>query len=96
MALQEYIRDLEKKEEEAKQLEKEKKRRQERKNRDAFRDLMNEHKAAGELSAKTKWKDYLETVRIYGLCRRLIRFMKLGVFSLVNLSKACCFLESLF
>jgi hypothetical protein len=47
-------------------VEKEKKRRQERKNRDAFRDLMNEHKAAGELSAKTKWKDYLEKARVPG------------------------------
>lgn len=37
---------------------KEQLRRAERKNRDAFRKLMEEHVAAGILTAKTHWRDY--------------------------------------
>lgn len=37
---------------------KEKLRRVERKNRDAFRKMMEEHIAAGTLTAKTYWRDY--------------------------------------
>lgn len=60
---QEYIRDLEKEEEEQKKKEKEKLRRIERKNRDAFRKMMEEHIAAGTLTAKTYWRDYCLMVR---------------------------------
>jgi pre-mRNA-processing factor 40 len=56
--LQEYILDLEKEEEELKRVEKEHVRRAERKNRDAFRTLLEEHVAAGILTAKTYWLDY--------------------------------------
>ncbi|PHT67135.1 hypothetical protein T459_31560 [Capsicum annuum] len=55
---QEYIRDLESKEEEQRKLRMEELRKAERKNRDEFRKLMEEHVAAGILNAKTNWRDY--------------------------------------
>ncbi|RYR37342.1 hypothetical protein Ahy_A09g042244 isoform B [Arachis hypogaea] len=55
---QDYLRDLEKEEEEQKKLLKEELRKTERKNRDEFRKLMEEHVAAGILTAKTHWRDY--------------------------------------
>lgn len=44
---------------------KEQLRRSERKNRDAFRKLMEEHIAAGTLNAKTLWHDYCMKVKAY-------------------------------
>ncbi|MCD7472784.1 hypothetical protein HAX54_014146 [Datura stramonium] len=55
---QEYIRDLEREEEEQRKLRMEELRKAERKNRDEFRKLMEEHVAAGILNAKTNWRDY--------------------------------------
>ncbi|MED6156875.1 hypothetical protein PIB30_018446 [Stylosanthes scabra] len=55
---QDYLRDLEKEEEEQKKLLKEELRKTERKNRDEFRKLMEDHVAAGILTAKTHWRDY--------------------------------------
>ncbi|XP_006644254.2 pre-mRNA-processing protein 40A isoform X2 [Oryza brachyantha] len=60
---QEYIRDLEKEEEEHKRIHKEKIRRQERKNRDEFRKMLEEHAAEGMLNAKTRWRDYCAQVK---------------------------------
>lgn len=60
---QDYVRDLEKEEEEQKKIQKEQLRRSERKNRDAFRKLMEEHIAAGTLNAKTLWHDYCLKVK---------------------------------
>ncbi|KAL5706672.1 hypothetical protein ACHQM5_024810 [Ranunculus cassubicifolius] len=60
---QDYIRDLEKEEEEQKKLLKEKLRRTERKNRDDFRKLMEEDVGAGVLTAKTQWRDYCIKVK---------------------------------
>lgn len=60
---QEYIRDLEKEEEEQKRIQKEKLKRVERKNRDAFRKLMEDDVAAGLLTAKTRWRDYCMKVK---------------------------------
>lgn len=40
-------------------------RRKERKHRDEFRKLMDEHKAAGNLTAKTLWRDYLMKVFVF-------------------------------
>lgn len=60
---QEYIRDLEKEEEEERKIQKERLRRAERKNRDEFRKLMDEHVAAGTLTAKTHWRDYCMKVK---------------------------------
>lgn len=40
-------------------------RKAERKNRDEFRKLMEEHVAAGTLTAKTLWRDYYMTVRVH-------------------------------
>ena len=37
-------------------------RRQERKNRDEFRKMMEEHVADGTLNAKTYWRDYCSQV----------------------------------
>ncbi|PHT69347.1 hypothetical protein T459_28834 [Capsicum annuum] len=54
----EYIRDLESKEEEQGKLWMEKLRKAERKNRDEFRKLMEEHVSAVILNAKTNWRDY--------------------------------------
>ncbi|XP_060216677.1 pre-mRNA-processing protein 40A-like isoform X6 [Lycium barbarum] len=55
---QEYLRDLEREEEEQRKLRMEELRKAERKNRDEFRKLMEEHVAAGILNAKTHWRDY--------------------------------------
>ncbi|OMO73829.1 hypothetical protein CCACVL1_17115 [Corchorus capsularis] len=55
---QEYIRDLEKEEEEQRKIQKEELRKAERKNRDEFRKLMEGHVSAGTLTAKTHWRDY--------------------------------------
>ncbi|XP_015166259.1 pre-mRNA-processing protein 40A-like isoform X1 [Solanum tuberosum] len=55
---QEYIRDLEREEEEQRKLRMEELRKAERKNRDEFRKLMEEHVAVGMLNAKTIWRDY--------------------------------------
>ncbi|PHU09942.1 Pre-mRNA-processing protein 40B [Capsicum chinense] len=55
---QEYIRDLESEEKEQRKLQMEEFRKAERKNRDEFRKLMEEHVAAGMLNAKTNWRDY--------------------------------------
>ncbi|KAL0368921.1 UNVERIFIED_CONTAM: Pre-processing protein 40A [Sesamum calycinum] len=60
---QDYIRDLEKEEDEQKKRQKEQLRRVERKNRDAFRKMMEEHIAAGTLTAKTHWRDYCHKVK---------------------------------
>ncbi|XP_058221362.1 pre-mRNA-processing protein 40A isoform X3 [Rhododendron vialii] len=60
---QEYIRDLEKEEEEQKKIQKEQLKRTERKNRDEFRKMMDEHVAAGVLTAKTHWRDYCMKVK---------------------------------
>lgn len=63
LVFQDYIHDLEKEEEEKKKLQKEQLRRAERKNRDAFRQLMEEHVADGILTAKTYWRDYCLKVK---------------------------------
>ncbi|XP_064973530.1 pre-mRNA-processing protein 40A-like isoform X1 [Musa acuminata AAA Group] len=60
---QEYVRDLEREEEEQRKMQKEQLRRVERKNRDEFRKLMEEHVAAGVLTAKTHWRDYFTQVK---------------------------------
>ncbi|KAL9257450.1 Pre-mRNA-processing protein 40A-like protein [Drosera capensis] len=60
---QEYVHDLEKEEEEQRKIQKEEIRKAERKNRDDFRNLMNEHVAAGSLNAKTSWRDYHSKVK---------------------------------
>ncbi|PIA57043.1 hypothetical protein AQUCO_00600043v1 [Aquilegia coerulea] len=59
----EYIRDLEKEEDEQKKIHKEKVRRTERKNRDDFLKLMEEDVATGVLTAKTHWRDYCIKVK---------------------------------
>ncbi|GLJ52310.1 hypothetical protein SUGI_1112660 [Cryptomeria japonica] len=58
---QEYIHDLEK--EEGQKIQKEQLRKKERKNRDEFRRLMEDHKATGLLTAKTLWLDYCAKVK---------------------------------
>ncbi|CAN0905788.1 Pre-mRNA-processing protein 40A [Linum grandiflorum] len=60
---QDYIRDLEREDEEQKKAYKEQQRRAERKNRDAFRKLIEEHVAAGTLTARTHWLDYCLKVK---------------------------------
>ncbi|KAJ4824336.1 hypothetical protein Tsubulata_004299 [Turnera subulata] len=55
---QDYLLDLEKEEEEQRKMQKEELRKTERKNRDEFRKLMDEHVADGSLTAKTFWRDY--------------------------------------
>ncbi|KAK7310756.1 hypothetical protein RJT34_08467 [Clitoria ternatea] len=63
LVFQDYIRDLEKEEEEQKRIQKDRQRRGERKNRDAFRKLLEEHVAVGILTAKTQWREYCLKVR---------------------------------
>ncbi|KAG2634511.1 pre-mRNA-processing protein 40A-like isoform X1 [Panicum virgatum] len=60
---QEYIRHLEKEEEEQKRVQKEQVRRQERKNRDAFRKMLEEHVTDGTITAKTRWRDYCSQIK---------------------------------
>ncbi|GFP87572.1 pre-mRNA-processing protein 40a [Phtheirospermum japonicum] len=60
---QDYIRELEKEDEEQKKRQKEQLRRTERKNRDLFRKMMEEHIANGTLTAKTYWRDYCQKVK---------------------------------
>ncbi|KAK4559903.1 hypothetical protein RGQ29_008904 [Quercus rubra] len=63
LIFEDYIRDLEKEEEEQKKIQKEQLRRAERKNRDEFRLLMEGHVATGILTAKTHWHDYCLKVK---------------------------------
>ncbi|KAK9946359.1 hypothetical protein M0R45_011827 [Rubus argutus] len=63
LIFQDYIRDLEKEEEEQKKIQKEQLRRVERKNRDEFRKLLEEHVADGTLTAKSQWRDYCMKVK---------------------------------
>ncbi|KAL8155735.1 hypothetical protein AgCh_000947 [Apium graveolens] len=60
---QEYLRDLEKEEEEQIKLRMEEARKAERRNRDEFRKLMDDHIAAGLLGVKTHWRDYCMKVK---------------------------------
>ncbi|XP_022870866.1 pre-mRNA-processing protein 40A-like isoform X2 [Olea europaea var. sylvestris] len=60
---QEYISDLEKEDDEQKKRQKEQLKRAERKNRDEFRKMMEDHMASGTLTAKTHWLDYCKMVR---------------------------------
>ncbi|KAK9080223.1 hypothetical protein SSX86_001899 [Deinandra increscens subsp. villosa] len=60
---QEYIRDLEKEEEEQRKLRTEELRKAERKNRDEFRKLMDGHIASGTLTSKSHWRDYCNKVK---------------------------------
>lgn len=60
---QEYLRDLEKEEEEQRKIQKEELRKAERKNRDEFRKLMEDHVASGTITAKTYWRDYCTMVK---------------------------------
>ncbi|KAK4802388.1 hypothetical protein SAY86_000591 [Trapa natans] len=55
---QEYLRDLEREEEEQRNIQKEGLRKVERKNRDEFRRLIEEHVASGIITARTHWRDY--------------------------------------
>ncbi|KAL6207966.1 hypothetical protein ACLB2K_018918 [Fragaria x ananassa] len=63
LIFQDHIRDLEKEEEEQKKIQKEQLRRIERKNRDEFRKILEEHAADGTLTAKTQWRDYCMKVK---------------------------------
>ncbi|KAH0851919.1 hypothetical protein HID58_094388 [Brassica napus] len=60
---QEYLRDLEREEEERKKIQKEELKKAERKHRDEFRGLIDEHIATGELTAQSSWRDYLVKVK---------------------------------
>ncbi|GER36382.1 pre-mRNA-processing protein 40A, partial [Striga asiatica] len=60
---QEYIRELEMHEEEDRKLQIEESRKIERKNRDEFRKLMEEHAASGILTHQTLWRDYSTKVK---------------------------------
>lgn len=62
---QEYIRDLEKDEEEQRKLRMEEIRKTERKNRDEFRKLMETHIASGMLTSKSHWREYCIKVKEY-------------------------------
>ena len=55
-------------------------RKTERKNRDEFRKLMDEHIASGILTAKTHWRDYHSQVNCLLLWQFIFLFM-LSVFS---------------
>ncbi|KAF7116033.1 hypothetical protein RHSIM_RhsimUnG0041000 [Rhododendron simsii] len=60
---QEYIRDLEREEEEHMKIRMEELRKVERKNRDEFRRLMEEHVVSGILTTSTHWRDYCMKVK---------------------------------
>lgn len=60
---QEYVGELEKEEEEKRRIQKEEIRKAERRNRDEFRKLMEEHVAEGSLTAKTRWREYHSKIK---------------------------------
>jgi len=60
---QEYIKDLMAKEAAEAEAKKEARRRKERRNRDAFTALVQDHLAAGRLTAKTRFKEYVEVLK---------------------------------
>ncbi|EPS71108.1 hypothetical protein M569_03648, partial [Genlisea aurea] len=60
---QEYIRDLELEEEEQRKLRMDEIRKAERRNRDEFRKLMEEHIASGIISVDSHWRDYAMKVK---------------------------------
>lgn len=60
---QEYIRDLEKEEDEQRKIKKEHIKRVERKNRDEFRKMLEEDVNSGTLTAKSQWRDYCQKVK---------------------------------
>ncbi|XP_076893144.1 pre-mRNA-processing protein 40A-like [Bidens hawaiensis] len=60
---QEYIRDLEKEEDEQRKIKKEHIKRVERKNRDEFRKMLEEDVISGTITAKTQWRDYCQKVK---------------------------------
>jgi flagellar biosynthesis GTPase FlhF len=64
LSLQEHHRELERREQEEKEREKEARRFQERKNRDAFTELLHEHKAEGLLTIRMRWKEYASAVKV--------------------------------
>ncbi|PON40510.1 WW domain containing protein [Parasponia andersonii] len=72
---QEYIHDLEKEEEEQRKIKKEELRKTERKNRDEFRKLMEDHVAEGTLTAKTHWRDYCMKASIHWLVKDLPAYL---------------------
>lgn len=59
----EYMRDLEKADAAAKAEEKEKQKRAERKNREAFIALLQEKRLQGALTARTQWKTFVDVVK---------------------------------
>ncbi|XP_076959980.1 pre-mRNA-processing protein 40A-like isoform X1 [Bidens hawaiensis] len=60
---QEYIRDLEKEEDEQRKIKKDHIKRVERKNRDEFRKVLDEDVLSGTITAKTQWRDYCQKVK---------------------------------
>eukprot|EP01132_Coremiostelium_polycephalum_P004852 gene4852-6048_t len=80
-----YIRDLEKKSEDSKRLEKEKLKREARRDRDAFRELLNDKFNKGELHALTRWKVFKTSIEnepsFQNLASRTIGSTPLELFS---------------
>lgn len=76
---------MEKEEEEQRKVEKEQLRRAERKNRDAFRKLMEEDVATGILTAKTHWRDYCQKVQSRPVCDKYMQISGLVNKMLVHL-----------
>jgi len=60
---EDFIRELERKQMEEERISKEKQKRDARKARDAFRALLLEKLNSGEVSVKSKWKDFLPTIK---------------------------------
>jgi len=60
---EDYIRDLEKEYEERKRSEAQAKRKQSRKVRDDFRNLLNEKYESGVISVRTKWIDFFDSIK---------------------------------
>ncbi|XP_023731855.1 pre-mRNA-processing protein 40A [Lactuca sativa] len=60
---QEYIRELEKEDDEQRKLKKEEIKKMERKNRDEFSKMMEEHVVSGMLTVNTQWVDYFQKVK---------------------------------
>eukprot|EP01004_Peranema_trichophorum_P002123 NODE_1294_length_2025_cov_84.735542_g1095_i0.p1 GENE.NODE_1294_length_2025_cov_84.735542_g1095_i0~~NODE_1294_length_2025_cov_84.735542_g1095_i0.p1 ORF type:complete len:641 (-),score=177.97 NODE_1294_length_2025_cov_84.735542_g1095_i0:39-1961(-) len=63
IVFEDYIREMERREEEEKIKEREEKKKQERKVRDEFRQLLREMNKDGHLDYKTKWKQFAESVK---------------------------------
>eukprot|EP01117_Protostelium_nocturnum_P005862 TRINITY_DN2112_c0_g1_i2.p1 TRINITY_DN2112_c0_g1~~TRINITY_DN2112_c0_g1_i2.p1 ORF type:complete len:600 (+),score=238.68 TRINITY_DN2112_c0_g1_i2:47-1846(+) len=78
LIFQDYIRELEREEEISKRNETIKRRKDARKNRESFRGLLYERYKDGQLNLKTKWHQFVETIKLDERYLRMIDSQQTG------------------